>query len=394
MKQLKTLTFFSNYFNHHQHAFCDALYERLGEGFTFVETEPIEEFRSRMGWGKEGVPSYVLKSYLNEENGSRAYQLADDSDVVIIGTAPEDLIKRRMEDNKLTFRYSERPLKEGRWKVLVPYLAKKFYVNHISNRDRQLYCLAAGAYVASDYRFLHSYINKCYKFGYFPKGETKEFRELEEIRSRNKPVRILWAGRFLKLKRADLLLYAAKKCRDEGLSFTLEFVGDGDEEQSLKKLAGELKLEGITQFMGYLSPEDTRHEMERADIFVMTSNKLEGWGSVIYEALSAGCATVASHAAGAAPWLIKQGQTGYIFKSGSDESLADKLMILLKNPNVAHELGRNAYVNMSKYWNPDTAASRVIEASEKLLNGERFYYEKGPLSHAEILYMNWFREHI
>ena len=114
MKELRTLTFYSNYFNHHQHALCDAFAAKLGEGFTFVETEPIEEFRSRMGWGKDGVPSYVLKSHLNGENLKKAYALADDSDVVIIGTAPEDFIKRRMEDNKLTFRYSERPLKEGR----------------------------------------------------------------------------------------------------------------------------------------------------------------------------------------------------------------------------------------------------------------------------------------
>ncbi len=37
---LKTLTFFSNYFNHHQKALCDTWNEMLGEGFTFVETEP------------------------------------------------------------------------------------------------------------------------------------------------------------------------------------------------------------------------------------------------------------------------------------------------------------------------------------------------------------------
>lgn len=392
MKKLKTLTFYSNYFNHHQHALCDAFAARLGEGFTFVETEPIEEFRSKMGWGKDGVPSYVLKSHVNEENLKKAYALADDSDVVIIGTAPEDFISRRMEDNKLTFRYSERPLKEGRWKIFVPYLAKKFYVNHISNNGKNLYLLAAGAYVSSDYRFLHSYAGKCYKFGYFPKEEAKEFTELEELKRRNKPAKILWAGRFLKLKRADLLLYAARKCRDEGLAFTLEFVGDGEEEHDLKKLAKQLRLDDITEFMGYLSPEDTRREMERADIFVMTSNKLEGWGAVIYEALSAGCATVASHAAGAAPWLIRQGITGYIFRSGSDDSLADKLSILLKNPEVAHELGRSAYVNMAKYWNPNTAAERFINAATQLLNGEAFSYEKGPMSPAGYLKDNWYRE--
>ena len=36
-------TFVSNYINHHQIPFCDALYRRLGEDFTFIQTEPMEE---------------------------------------------------------------------------------------------------------------------------------------------------------------------------------------------------------------------------------------------------------------------------------------------------------------------------------------------------------------
>ena len=68
---------------------------------------------------------------------------------MIIGTAPEDFIEKRMEEDRLTFRYSERPLKEGRWKIFVPYLAKKFYINHFSKRKKNIYILAAGAFVSS-----------------------------------------------------------------------------------------------------------------------------------------------------------------------------------------------------------------------------------------------------
>ncbi len=386
------LTFYSNYFNHHQKALCDCLFEKLGEDFTFVETEPMEEFRVKMNWGKEKIPSYVLKSHESDEKKQKAEDLGRDSDVVIIGTADEDFIEERMQEDKLTFRYSERPLKEGRWKIFVPYLAKKFYRNHFSKRKKNIYILAAGAFVSSDYRFLHSYKKKCYKFGYFPEGEQKSFREIENLRKKNKPMKILWAGRFLKLKRADLLLYAAKRCMDEGFDFSLEFVGDGKEEKHLKKLVKELKLEKRTKFMGFLSPEETRGEMEKADIFVCTSNHLEGWGSVIYEALSAGCAVIASSKAGATPFLIKQGRTGYVFSSGSIESLANKIRILLNSRGAATEMGRNAYINMEKYWNPQTAAQRLLTVCEKRLKGEDFFYDKGPLSRAEYIKDNWFRE--
>ena len=387
-----TLTFFSNYFNHHQEALCNELYKILGDGFTFVETEEIEEFRSKMGWGKEAIPKYVLKSHTSEENLKKAYELGENSDVVIMGTAPESMIEKRLEENKLTFRYSERPLKEGRVKVLIPRLAKKFYHNHYRNRNKNIYILAASAFCSSDYKFMHSYIGKCYKFGYFPKEEKKTFAELSKLKDKNQPMKVLWTGRFLRLKRADLLLYAAKKCRDDGYKFTLELVGDGTEEKHLRKLVKELGLKDITEFKGFLSPEETRMEMEKADIFVMTSNFLEGWGSVIYEALSSGCAVIASHAAGATPFLVKQGRTGFVFKSGSDESLAEKLEIVLRNRELARDLGRSAYENMQKYWNPKVAAERVVEMSEAMLKGGTVEYKHGPLSKCTDIYNNWFKE--
>ncbi len=389
---IRTLTFYSNYFNHHQKAFCDCLYERLGEGFTFVETEPIEEFRSKMGWGKEEIPSYVLKSHLSEESRKKAFRLATESDVVIIGTAPEVFIRERMEKNLLTFRYSERPLKEGRIKVLIPRLAKKFYINHIKNREKNLYILAAGAFVSSDYRFLHSYPEKCYKFGYFPTGEKLNEEEIFALKDGNRKVRILWAGRFLKLKKAELLIEAAGFCRKNGADFSLRIVGDGSEEKRLKELVKKNGLSECTEFTGYLSPADTRKEMEEADVFVCTSNHLEGWGSVIYEALSAGCAVISSSRAGATPYLIQEGETGLVFESGDGKELSKKLFDLLSSRDRIRRLGRNAYENMKKYWNPDTATERVLRVSEELLSGNRYFYEEGPLSFAQEIRENWYRE--
>lgn len=45
------INFISNYINHHQIPFCDCLYRKLGEDFTFIQTEPMEEERVKMGLG-------------------------------------------------------------------------------------------------------------------------------------------------------------------------------------------------------------------------------------------------------------------------------------------------------------------------------------------------------
>ena len=204
-------------------------------------------------------------------------------------------------------------------------------------------------------------------------------------------MRILWAGRFLKLKKADLFLKAAARCRKEGFDFSLVMVGGGEEEKRLRSLSSSLGLDDITEYTGFLSPEETRGEMEKADIFVMTSNFLEGWGSVIYEALSAGCAVIASHAAGATPFLIEDGVNGFVFKSGSLAGLEEKMNKLLTDRKLIREYGRAAFDNMQKYWNPETAAERVIELSASMLSGNMKVYERGPLSRCEYLYGNWFK---
>lgn len=46
---MKTV-FVSNYINHHQIPFCNAMYAKLGDDFTFIQMEPMEEERIRMGW--------------------------------------------------------------------------------------------------------------------------------------------------------------------------------------------------------------------------------------------------------------------------------------------------------------------------------------------------------
>ena len=52
MKPMKWV-FASNYINHHQIPFCDAMYELLQGSFAFIQTMEMEEERVRMGWSKD-----------------------------------------------------------------------------------------------------------------------------------------------------------------------------------------------------------------------------------------------------------------------------------------------------------------------------------------------------
>lgn len=408
--KIKTLTFYSNYYNHHQKALCEAFYELLGDGFTFVETMPMENFRAQMGWGEAERP-YLLKTYTSDENKEKALRLGLESDLVIMGTAPEEFIEKRLDNNKITFRYSERPLKEGFIKFFIPRLTKKYLHLHVRNRKKPIYILGASAFTALDYKKMFgSYNNKCYKFGYFPEHKEYNIDELMEKKARiaDSVPTVLWMGRMLKLKHPELVVKACSQLRSEGYDFTLKMVGEGEMRPKIEEMITEMGLSDITEICDFYKPDEARDVMSEAQIYVMTSDKLEGWGSVIYEALNAGCAEVASHVCGATPWLIQNGTNGLIFKSESVNSLKNRLKSLLDSRELVERFGRTAYDNMHKLWNPQVAATRVIglyeyisEELDKMSDCEKKKsgyavagspYKNGPCSVAGYLKNNWIND--
>ena len=83
----------------------------------------------------------------------------------------------------------------------------------------------------------------------------------------------------------------------------MTFIGGGECEEELKKYTEQNRLEERVSFTGFLKPEEVRAYMDDADIYLFTSNFEEGWGAVINEAMNSGCAVIASHAVGAAPYI-------------------------------------------------------------------------------------------
>ena len=67
MKRSFNVVFVSNYINHHQIPFCNAMFRLLEGRFLFIQTEVMEEERVRMGWHEKQRPAYVKCFYEEEE---------------------------------------------------------------------------------------------------------------------------------------------------------------------------------------------------------------------------------------------------------------------------------------------------------------------------------------
>jgi glycosyltransferase involved in cell wall biosynthesis len=365
------------------------LYKRLGDDFSFIQTQPMEEERVQMGWASEVSEIPYLKLFY--ENPKQCKALIMDSDVVVFGgVEDESYIKPRLDAGKIVIRASERLYREGQWKSISPRGRKKKYEDHTQYASAPVYLLCHGAYVASDFNIVHAYPNKKFVWGYFPATFEYDLDSLFKRKSHlddngKEEVRLLWAGRFMKLKHPEYAIKAAKCLKKKGVLFHLDMVGAGELDDTLKKLTDQYGLSDNVTFHGFQTPINVRRFMEEADIFMFTSNYLEGWGAVLNESMNSACAVVAGHGIGAVPSLIRHGKNGMVYRNGNIKEFEGYVLELAQNKNLRKELGTNAYHTIINEWNPKEAAERLYKFSEGLLEGEVVAYSLGPLSPAPII---------
>lgn len=384
-----TLTIVSNYINHHQIPLANELYKKLGSEFTFIQTEPMEEDRVKMGWGSEVASLSYLKLYYEEPESCA--KLIMDSDIVIFGgVEDESYIKPRLQAGKIVIRSSERLYREGQWKAISPRGLKKKHEDHTQYRESPVYLLCHGAYVASDFEIITAYPEKKFKWGYFPEVhqynlDSLFFRKLHLDEKGNHQVRILWAGRFLKLKHPEYAIKIACYLKKKGYSFQLDMVGGGELEDKLHRMVEKYHLQKEVIFHGFQPPKNVRRFMEEADIFLFTSDYLEGWGAVLNEAMNSACAVVAGHGIGAVPFLVQHGYNGVVYKTGRYKEFEELVVILVEDEKLRKDMGIHAYETMTTLWNPKEAARRLYEFCEGLLQGKILTQKEGPLSIAPVI---------
>ena len=375
------IVFVTNFYNHHQKPLADAFYSLIGDGYSFIETEPISEERLKMGWGGDEKPDYVLQNYKDEFSRNKCQDIIDSADVVILGSAPWRMIKTRLKKGRLTFIYSERLYKKRLPIFKLPFHFLRFWARY--NRFKNVYLLCASAYAAADYMKTFSFLGKMYKWGYFP--EFKEHNDLETLIKLKTKSSILWVGRFIELKHPEYAIAVAKHLKEKGYDFTLNMIGNGALEDHIAQMIQDENLEGYVNMMGAMKPEQVRENMEKSEIFLFTSDRNEGWGAVLNESMNSACAVVADKAIGSVPFLLSDGENGLLYHGGDINALCGSVEMLLENTLKREHIAKNAYTTIKNEWNAQTAARKMIFICEKTLSekGKPLYYDSGICSIAD-----------
>jgi glycosyltransferase involved in cell wall biosynthesis len=369
--------FITSTFDHYHVSSCQEAYRQLGDGFTFIATKPMPDSMKKLGFTDfSKVYPYVLNAYESPENEKKAVSLCSEADVVIIGAAPAYYVEERLKADKITFRFSERLFKKGYLSLLKPKNAAHLYKTVTRYRkNKNLFVLCAGFYAAKDYHFIGVHKDKLLRWAYFSAVKPLDREYSTDV------VRILWTGRFVKLKHPEYALAAACKLRDSGIRFELNFIGMGPMEQVMQDYIREHKLEDSVHILGSMPTEQVQKYMDNADISLFTSDRREGWGAVVNEAMVGGCAVVASDAAGSSKSLITSGENGIVFPFKDKNYFIDAVLMLAKDADLRKAMGIKANETLYREWNGEVAMARLLEISRAIIAGDVVpEYQSGPCS--------------
>lgn len=384
------IVFLTNYLNLHQLMFANRMYELLGENFRFIATTPMTEERKRLGFVElNNKYPYVVRTYENEIQKQLAEKLIDGCDALVVGSVDDAMWRERAKNGKLTIRYSERFFKTG--VNLHNFLSALIHLRRYQ-RYSALYFLCNSAFTPFDVNLFSNYKRRTFKWGYFP--ETIEY-DLEELISKKaiaRRIQLLWVGRLIDWKHPEEAVKVAVELKKRQYEFDMKIVGDGPMFCGLNEMIKEKGIDDCVHLCGAMPPEQVRKCMESASIFLFTSDRNEGWGAVLNEAMNSGCAVVTSHSIGSVPFLISENENGLIYENGNIEALIDRVVKLIDNKEFRKTISKKAYYTIHDLWNGKVAAERLIRLIEQLGNGDvNSIYSEGPCSIAEVIKDDWYK---
>lgn len=386
-----TISFFSNFFNAHQLPVARELAVNPGVDYAFVAMRQVDGLEGRACLNDE-YP-FVVKQYLGNSEAEEAMMHAVGDDIVVFGdmAGDESYVRARAKTGKPFFRYSERLLKRGDWWAYIPPKRYRTYDRFTRYIDSSMYVLCASGYTARDLGKFGFPVERCLKWGYFPQVDSSPVEARRSLLQRD--VVLCSVQRLIPWKRVDLQVRMARELKDRNIPFRLTIAGGGEEEPSLKELSHELGVDDCVVFVGAISPEDTLALMRGSDVFLATSNRKEGWGATVNEAMAAGCAVVASNQIGSAPFLVDPGVDGEIFRSEDVRELVDTVATLLGDPDRLEAVARAGAEKVRGPWSAKSAAERLVEISRRLLaDGNLTPFGDGPLSGAGVINEDWYLE--
>lgn len=187
-----------------------------------------------------------------------------------------------------------------------------------------------------------------------PRLDSSKIRE--EYNLEDKKV-ILTISRLGKYKGHSNVIRALPRVLETVPNSVYLVVGSGQEEGRLKGLVDKLELGDKVIFTGEVKEEELPLYYVACDVFIMPS-AIEGFGIVYLEANACGKPVIGGRAGGISDAII-DGETGLLVDPFDINQIAEALVKLLTNPELAQSLGKKGRERIERELNWREITQRI-----------------------------------
>ncbi|MGW2398795.1 glycosyltransferase family 4 protein [Kitasatospora sp. NPDC001664] len=179
----------------------------------------------------------------------------------------------------------------------------------------------------------------------------------------DRPV-VVCVSRLVPRKGQDTLIAALPQILRDVPDAVLLIVGDGPYRGELEKLAERTGVAASVRFTGAVPWSELPAHYGAGDVFAMPCRTrrggldVEGLGIVYLEASATGLPVVAGDSGGA-PDAVLEGETGYVVPGGSPAAAAERIVRLLKDPQLRATMGEAGRRWVERSWRWDLLAGRL-----------------------------------
>lgn len=185
----------------------------------------------------------------------------------------------------------------------------------------------------------------------------------------NRPI-ILTVRRLVGRMGLSNLIKAMVKVRDQHPDALLLIGGKGHLRPQLEDLVHELGLNQQVRFLGYVPEEQLPMLMSAADLFVLPTEMLEGFGMVTIEALACGLPVVGTPV-GATPEILKAIEPQLLTEYSTPEALAKSISFWLAHPTQLSKLRPTCRQTALRRYQARISAKCLSDKLETLLETTR-----------------------
>jgi glycosyltransferase involved in cell wall biosynthesis len=171
--------------------------------------------------------------------------------------------------------------------------------------------------------------------------ERFRFRRRERLRPR-----ILSTRNFETLYNLPCTLRAFRLVQDRFPEAHLTLVGAGSQDEALRRLAAELRLNHVT-FAGRVPPDDIWRRYADADLYLQTPD-IDNMPASVLEAFASGCPVVATNAGGV-PAILTDEVHGLLVPCGDHRAAAAAMIRLLEDAPLARRVADAALDTCAGY---------------------------------------------